>query len=91
MTKVDLIKYVSNKTMITEKDARIIIDVFMDGIKKGLENGNRVMIKDFGAFFLKKRVARTSVNPRNQEIVDVPAKTVIKFKSSRKMLDMVNK
>jgi len=91
MNKTDLIKYVSDKTFITERDARIIIDVFVDGMKKGLNNGERIKLQDFGSFFLQERKARTALNPRNQEKLDVPAKTVVKFKSSKKLFDMVNK
>jgi len=90
MNKSELVKYVSNKTMITEKDACIIVDVFLDGIKKALERGERVKVKDFGSFYLQERKARTAMNPRNQEVVQVPSKTVIKFKSSNKLYDMVN-
>ena len=91
MNKADLIKYVSDKTLITERDAGIIIDVFVDGMKKGLNNGERIKLQDFGSFFLQERKARTALNPRNQEKLDVPAKTVVKFKSSKKLFDMVNK
>lgn len=91
MNKSDLVKYVSDKTMITERDAGIIVDVFLTGIKEGLEQGQRVKLKDFGSFFLQARKARTALNPRNQELVDVPAKTVIKFKSATKLHDLVNK
>lgn len=91
MNKSDLIKYVSDKTLITEKDAGIIIDVFLSGIKEGLGKGQRVKVKDFGSFFLQERKARTAMNPRNQTLVSVPAKTVVKFKSATKLYDMVNK
>lgn len=91
MNKSDLVKYVSDKTMITERDAGIIVDVFLTGIKEGLEKGQRVKLKDFGSFFLQGRKARTALNPRNQELVDVPAKTVVKFKSATKLHDLVNK
>lgn len=91
MNKSDLVKYVSDKTLITERDAGIIIDVFLTGIKEGLNENQRVKLKDFGSFFLQERKARTALNPRNQELVDVPAKTVVKFKSAAKLHEMVNK
>lgn len=90
MNKNDLIKYVSDKTMITVKDAGVIVDVFLNGIKEGLDIGERVKIKDFGSFFLQERKPRTALNPRTQEVIDVPAKKVVKFKSSKGLHDMVN-
>jgi DNA-binding protein HU-beta len=91
VNKSDLVKYVSDKTRITQVDAGIIIDVFLKGIKEGLDSSQRVKIKDFGSFFLQERKSRTALNPHTQEKVDVPAKTVVKFKSATKLHDMVNK
>jgi len=90
MNKSDLIKYVSDKTMIKEDDAYTIIDVFIRGMKEGLVNDDKVTIKNFGTFFLQERSARKAVDPRNQEPVNVPAKTVVKFKSSKKLFNEVN-
>ena len=90
MNKSDLVKYVSDKTLITENDAGIIVDVFLDGLKKGLEAGDRVTIKNLGSFYLQERKPRTALNPRNQELIDVPAKTVVKFKSAKKLYDKIN-
>ena len=85
MNKTDLVKYVSDKLLITEQDALIIIDVFLKGIKKGLSDGERVKIREFGSFFLQKRIARVAVNPRSREEINIPAKTVVKFNPSDKL------
>jgi len=90
MNKSDLVKYVSDKTLITIKDAGIIVDVFLNGIKQGLEKGDRIKIKDFGSFFLQSRESRMALNPRTQENIEVPAKNFIKFKSSKILHKMVN-
>lgn len=89
MNKTDLIKYVSDKTMITEADAGIIVDVFLDGIKKGLIDGERVKIRDFGSFVIQERKARTALSPYDQSVVDVPAKKVVKFIAANKVKEMV--
>jgi nucleoid DNA-binding protein len=90
MNKTDLVNYVSNKVMITEQDASQIVDVLFQGIRTELGNGKRVTINNFGSFFLLDRKKRTALDPRNQEVIDVPAKIVIKFKPSKKILDFVN-
>lgn len=91
MNKKELVKYVSDKTLITESDASIIIDVVFDGVKKGLGKGERVKIRDFGSFFVKKMKARISVNPKDQTPIDVPEKNMVKFKVSDKLHQIVNK
>jgi DNA-binding protein HU-beta len=90
MNKTDLINYVSDKTMTTEEDVSQIVNVLFKGIRIGLENNERVTINNFGSFFLLDRKERKALDPRNQEVIDVPAKIVIKFKPSKKIIDMVN-
>lgn len=91
MNKTDLVRYVSDKTMITENDAGVIVDVFLDGVKEALEEGNRVTIKNFGSFYLQERKPRTALHPKTQEVIDVPAKKVIKFNSAPKLHNKINK
>lgn len=91
MNKADLVKYVSDKTRITEADAGIIVDVVFKGLLEGLNNGERIIIKNFGSFFEQERKARKAQNPRTGEQISIPAKKVVKFKSSKKLFDMVNK
>jgi len=90
MNKTDLIKYVSDKTMITERDAGIIVDVLLNGIKEGIMDGERIIIQNFGSFFHSKRAARKATNPKTGESIDVPEKVVVKFKLSDKVNEKMN-
>lgn len=91
MNKTDLVNYVSDKTLITKRDASIILDVVIDGLKESIYKGERIKIKDFGSFFIQNRKARTALNPKNQEVINVPAKKVIKFSASKSFLSCINK
>lgn len=90
MNKSDLVKYISDKTLITEKDAGIIVDVLLNGIKEGLYKGERIRLRDFGSFFLQSRKARKALNPRTQQEIDVPAKTVVRFKEAKELHERIN-
>lgn len=90
MNKSDLVKYVSDKTMITMRDAGIIVDVVFDGLREGMIDGERITIQNFGSFFHSYRAARKASNPRTKEIIDVPEKTVVKFKVSDKIYNEIN-
>ena len=91
MNKKKLVKVVSKKTMVTEGDIGIIIDVFLDGVRKSLEKGERVTILNFGSFHVLTRKAREAINPRNRNHIHVPEKKVVKFEPSKKLFDLVNK
>jgi DNA-binding protein HU-beta len=90
MNKTGLVKYVSDKTLVRRNDLSIIIDVFLKGIKKALESGEKVALQDFGSFYIKEKSARTALNPHTQEVIDVPAKKVVKFRMSKELKKMVN-
>ena len=90
MNKTDLIKHVSDVTMITERDAGVIVDVLLDGLKKGILSGERIIIQNFGSFYHSKRAARKAVDPRTHEKIDVPEKIVVKFKLSDKVNEEMN-
>jgi DNA-binding protein HU-beta len=83
MTKKDLVKYVSDRTLITERDASIICDVVFDGVKEALENGLDVKVRGFGTFYIQNRKERKSVSPNDHKPIVIPAKKVVKFRVSK--------
>lgn len=91
MNKTEIIKVLSDKTMITEDDAGVIFDVIFDIIKDGIGNGENVMIREFGTFFIQDRKARVASNPKDNNIkINVPAKKVVKFRVSKGLHEKVN-
>ena len=82
MNKADLKTFVKEATGITKKEAGIVIDAVLDGIKAGACADGKVTLVNFGSFNLKTQAARKARNPRTGEPIDVPAKTVVKFKPS---------
>lgn len=55
----DLVNKVSEKAGITKVAARAAIDAFVDTVK-GMEVGDRLILKGFGTFTKYKRKARTA-------------------------------
>jgi len=47
-----------------------------------LQDGNTVAIQSFGAFEVKKKLERVSVNPVTQQRLLIPPKLVLSFKPS---------
>lgn len=85
MNKKELVKYVSEKVMITERDTMIILNVMFDGIRESLENGDKVKVRDFGTFFVQERKARRAYSPIDKSPIDVPARKAVKFKSAQSL------
>ena len=73
------------------RDIERIVSTIFDEISKSLSNGNRVELRGFGAFSVKKRPARVARNPRTGESVEVGQKFVPGFKTGQELRISLNK
>ena len=69
MTKANIISEVSNLTGLTKVEIEAAIDGIMASISDSLKRGERVDLRGFGSFLIKKREAREARNPATSEIV----------------------
>jgi integration host factor subunit beta len=91
MTKADLISEVSRASELSKKDAENIVNVFLDGIVDALNEGEKIELRGFGSFKLRRRNSRVGRNPRTSETVEVPAKKVPYFKPGKDLKKLINK
>lgn len=67
-----------------------VVNVVLGEIGNALAQGDRVELRGFGAFSVRKRDARKGRNPRTGEPVKVPAKAVPFFKAGKELRARVN-
>jgi nucleoid DNA-binding protein len=91
MTKAELVEEVSGKTGLTRTDVSVVVDAFLEAVKKSLEDGNNIEIRGFGTFKVKQRKARKARNPRTGEEVPVPDRKVPVFKPSNEFKALITK
>ena len=92
MTKSDLVtKIVNLNPNIYQKDIIKIVDIFFETISNAIAKNDRVELRGFGAFDVKKREARIARNPKNGSIVAVPSKTIPFFRMGKNMKERLNK
>ena len=73
MIKSELIeKIAAENPHLFQRDVEIIVNVIFDEIITSLARGERVELRGFGAFSVKRRPARSGRNPRTgaQVVVD---------------------
>jgi len=73
-----------------QRDVERIVSTVFDEIIQAMADGNRVELRGFGAFSVKKRDARTGRNPRTGESVAVEEKHVPFFKTGKLLRDRLN-
>ncbi len=79
MTKAEFIDQVAAKSGLAKKDAARAVDAFIETVSSTLHGGGDVSFTGFGKFHVASRAARTGVNPRSGEKVQIPAGKVPKF------------
>jgi integration host factor subunit beta len=91
MTRSELIaQLAANNTHLRQPDVELIVSTIFDEITEALSRGDRVELRGFGAFSIKKRDPRTGRNPRTGSSVDVAAKAVPYFKPGKELRERVN-
>jgi len=73
-----------------QRDVERIISTILDEITSALTRGDRVELRGFGAFSVKKRNARIGRNPRTGESVAVDTKVVPYFKTGKELRQRLN-
>ncbi len=89
MNKNELIASVAEKAEISKKDAEAAVKAVTEAITEALAEGDKVSLVGFGTFSVKDRAARTGVNPRTKETVEIPASKAPAFKAGSALKDAV--
>ncbi len=92
MTKSELIaELCAANPHLRAADVEVIVATIFNEITAALSRGDRVELRGFGAFTVKKRDARTGRNPRTGEAVPVDEKAVPFFKAGKELRERVNR
>ena len=84
-TKKDIVKTISEEIGLTQMKTREIVQKTLDAIVDALVTEERIELRNFGVFAVKRRAARKARNPKTGDSVHVPAKLVVTFKPGKVM------
>ena len=90
MTKAELVEEVARATELTKKDSETVVDTVFQAIKDAINRGDKIELRGFGSFRLRKRQPRTGRTPRTGARVDVPPKRVPYFKPGKELKDLLH-
>ena len=89
MNKTELVAAVAAKAELSKKDAEAAVHAVFDSVKDALAEGDKVSLIGFGTFSVKTRAARTGLNPRTKETIEIPESKVPAFKAGSALKDAV--
>jgi DNA-binding protein HU-beta len=91
LTKKELADEVAAKAKLKKKDAEDAVDAMLDGITKALKKGQKVQLVGFGTFEVRKRKARTGINPQSKQKIKIPASKAPAFRAGKALKDAIAK
>jgi len=91
MTKSELIQRIAElNPHLYHRDVERIVTTIFEEISSALSRGDRVELRGFGAFSVKRRDARIGRNPRTGDAVKVAEKHIPFFKTGKLLRERLN-
>lgn len=91
MIKSELVARVAARNpSLNHREAERIVATIFDEIVAALARGDRVELRGFGAFSVKRRPSRVGRNPRTGDAVAVSQKSVPYFKTGKELRERLN-
>lgn len=80
MNRTDLVNEIAAKAGMNKTEAKKALDAALESIEQALANDDKVQLIGFGTFSVQEKEARTGINPRTKEPIQIAARKVVKFK-----------
>ena len=91
MVKSELVQRVSARNSdILVREVESVVDAILEEVAEALSKGQRVELRGFGAFSVKKRLPRLGRNPRTGDSVSVGEKFAPVFRTGKGLRDWLN-
>jgi integration host factor subunit beta len=90
MTKADLVEEVIRVAELGKRDAEIVVNTVFEQIVSALKSDDKIELRGFGSFRVRRRRSRQGRNPKTGDRVDVPSKRIPYFKPGKELRDLIN-
>ncbi len=90
MTKSDLIDRVAQRATLPKDKAGIVVNAIFEQMVDAMDKGERIEIRNFGNFTMRKYPGYTGRNPKTGNAVPVAPKRVPFFKVGLELKDRVD-
>jgi len=85
VTKKDIVRTIADQIGLPQLRTKELVQKTFEALIEALVRDERVELRNFGVFQIKRREARMARNPRTGERVPVVAKSVVTFKPGKEM------
>lgn len=90
MTRAELVEHVTRASDLSKKHAEIVVNTVFEAIIEALSSDEKIELRGFGSFRIRRRQSRVGRNPKTGERVEVPAKRIPYFKPGKELKELIN-
>ena len=91
MTKADLVEQVVRVASVSKKHAETIVNTVLSSIVDALHRDDKIELRGFGSFRVRRRRSRQGRNPKTGDRVEVPEKRIPYFKPGKELKQLLNR
>ncbi|NIG98087.1 MAG: integration host factor subunit alpha [Serratia symbiotica] len=89
LTKAEMSEYLFATLGLSKRDAKDLVELFFEEVRRALESGEQVKLSGFGNFDLRDKNQRPGRNPKTGEDIPITARRVVTFRSGQKLKSRV--
>jgi integration host factor subunit alpha len=91
LTKDKLANRLQTQLGLNKKESLELLEGLLDIMKDTLTQGEDLLISGFGKFSVRQKNERRGRNPQTKESLILAARTVLVFKASKVLRELINK
>ena len=85
LTKADMAERVFEELGLNKREAKEMVEMFFEEIRRALERGEQVKLSGFGNFDLREKKQSPGRNPKTGEEIPISARRVVTFRPGQKL------
>lgn len=90
MNKAELIEALAEKAGLQKQKAKKVLDAYIDIVTEKMSQNEEIVLIGFGTLTPRPQTSRLARNPKTGTPVTIPARTTVKFKPGKFLLEAMN-
>ncbi len=90
MNRKELVTRIADRTGLYGKTVNQVVGTFVEEIQSALISGEEIKIQGLGTFDIQSRAPRKARNISSGDFVDVPARSIPRFRASEILKDKID-
>ena len=91
MNKAELIEALAQRSGLQKQKAKKLLEAYVDIVTEAMSHNEEIVLIGFGTLIPRPQTERLARNPKTGTPVMIPARTTVKFKAGKYLLDAINK